>query len=129
MTRRLALTAFFGAGFLMTSTWVLAHHGAGPYDLNRSIDVSGRITQFDFVNPHVEVYFEATDDKGSPRKWVAESGSPNMLHRLGWSKDSLKPGDQVILNGNPSKDGSPTIRLLKITFPDGRELKPGSVYD
>src|SRR6267142_6186246 len=107
MKRSLAIALTVGASLLMTSAWMFAHHGIGPYDVDRSIDVKGKITQFDFVNPHVEVYFEAPDSKGKMQKWIAETGSPNMLHRLGWNKDSLKPGDQVTLTGNPSKDGSP----------------------
>ena len=129
MKRGLAIILIVVAGLLMTSSLMFAHHGVGPFDLERTIDVKAKIIQFDFVNPHVEIYFEAPDDKGKVQKWVAESGSPNLLHRFGWSKDSLKPGDQVILTGNPSKTGAPNIRLLKVVFPDGRELKPGSVYD
>ena len=101
-----------------------AHHGSSNYDLSKSVSVKGTITQFDFVNPHSAIHLEAKDDKGNAEQWLIEADSPNNLSRAGWTRDSLKPGDQVTIVGNRLKDGSKVMRLQKVIFSDGKELKP-----
>jgi hypothetical protein len=103
---------------------VSAHHGSSNYDLSKSVSVKGTITQFDFVNPHSAIHLEAKDDKGNAEQWLIEADSPNNLARAGWTRDSLKPGDQVTIVGNRLKDGSKVMRLQKVIFSDGKELKP-----
>jgi len=76
------------------------------------------------MNPHSSIHLEAKDDKGNAEQWLIEADSPNNLARAGWSRDSIKPGDQVTIIGNRVKDGSKVIRLQKIIFSDGKELKP-----
>ena len=101
-----------------------AHHGSSNYDLSKSVSVKGTITQFDFVNPHSAIHLEAKDDKGNAEQWLIEADSPNNLSRAGWTRDSLKQGDQVTIVGNRLKDGSKVMRLQKVIFSDGKELKP-----
>ena len=101
-----------------------AHHGSSNYDLSKTISVKGTITEFDFVNPHSAIHLEAKNDKGSAETWLIEADSPNNLARAGWSRDSLKPGDLVTIVGNRLKDGSKVMRLQKVIFSDGKELKP-----
>jgi hypothetical protein len=110
--------------FLLICGLASAHHGSSNYDLSKSVSVKGTITQFDFMNPHSAIHLEAIDDKGHAEQWLIEADSPNNLSRAGWTKDSLKPGDQVTVFGNRLKDGSKVIRLQKVIFADGRELKP-----
>ncbi len=116
-------------GLLVATGPLFAHHGTGMFDYQRSVNVKGTITQFDFVNPHVGIRFESKDDKGNVERWIAEAGSPNMMHRNGWNKASLKPGDQVTVTGHPARDGSKSMRLEKIVFPDGRQLLPDPPLD
>jgi hypothetical protein len=110
--------------FLCACGLASAHHGSSNYDLSKSVSVKGTITQFDFMNPHSAIHLEAKDDKGSAEQWLIEADSPNNLSRAGWTRDSLKSGDQVTVVGNRLKDGSKVMRLQKVIFPDGRELKP-----
>jgi Family of unknown function (DUF6152) len=111
-------------GLVVAPVGSFAHHGSSNYDMSKSTSVKGTVRQFAFINPHSAIYVEAKDDKGSVEQWLVEADSPNNLARNGWSRDSLKPGDQVTIVGNRLKDGSKVMRLQKIIFSDGRELKP-----
>ena len=116
-------------GFLISAAPLFAHHGVGVFDQEHSISVKGTVTEFAFVNPHVEIYFDAKDDKGNVEKWVAESGSPNLMRRSGWSKVTLKPGDQVTFVGYPARKGVKGMRLEKIVLPNGQDLLPEKTMD
>ena len=101
-----------------------AHHGSSNYDMSKSVSVKGTVKQFAFVNPHSAIYLESKDDKGSAEEWLVEADSPNNLARNGWTRDSIKAGELVTVVGNQLKDGSKVMRLQKVIFADGRELKP-----
>lgn len=103
---------------------VSAHHGSSNYDMSKFVSVKGTVTQFEFINPHSAIHLEAKDDKGNAEQWLVEADSPNNLSRTGWTRDSLKPGDQITIVGNQLKDGSKVLRLRKVIFSDGKELKP-----
>jgi hypothetical protein len=95
------------------------------YDRDHEVVLNATIVTFDWTNPHLQIAFDGADDKGNVQRWVAEGPGPSRLSSRGWSKDSLKPGDHVTLYGNANKDGSPTMRFVRIVFPDGRELDTG----
>ncbi len=100
-----------------------AHHGfVSWFDMSRSVTVKGTVTSFDWTNPHSYIYFDVKDEKGATQKWSAELGAVAMLARAGWRKDTLKPGDEITLIGNPAKDGKPLMHLDKIVFANGQEL-------
>jgi len=101
-----------------------AHHGSSIYDMSKTISVRGTVTEFAFVNPHSAVHLEAKDEQGHVEQWLVEADSPNNLARAGWKKDSITPGEQVTIVGNRAKDGSKVMRLQKVIFADGRELRP-----
>jgi Family of unknown function (DUF6152) len=103
---------------------VSAHHGSSNYDMSKSVSVKGTVTQFDFINPHSAIHLEAKDDKGNVEPWLIEADSPNNLARAGWTRDAIKPGDLVTIVGNRLKDGAKVMRLQKVIFADGKELKP-----
>ena len=107
---------------------VFAHHGSAAYDMSKSITVTGTITDFQFVNPHVLISMDVKDPSGKVEKWEGELTSPNHLARAGWTKSTLKPGDQVTLTGGPAKSGSPTMWIRKITK-DGQEVALGGGTD
>lgn len=117
--RMFFFTATLGALF---AGIVLAHHSAAAYDVAQYVTVTGTITEFRFVNPHVLIYITATDEGGTTRKWQGELTSPNRLIRAGWNKDVIKVGDAVTLTGYPAKDGGNSLRLTKVVL-QGRELK------
>ena len=120
MTQKLLLLSIFAAALLLTSVPVLAHHGAAEYDNTKSISVQVTVTEVKYVNPHVLILFTAKDDKGQAVEWTAESQSPNLLSRRGWSRSTLKPGDQITVTGHPVKNGVPAMSTQKIVFADGR---------
>lgn len=112
---------------LMFAAPLLAHHGTAAYDSAKTIAVQGTVTDFQFVNPHVLIFFDVKDDNGNIQKWQGELTSPNHLSRSGWSKHTLNAGDQVTFTGVRAKSGAPTLWLTKVVGPDGREipLTPG----
>jgi hypothetical protein len=127
-TWRTAFLAALGV-LLMVPIAALAHHGASPYDTTKLTTLRGTVTEFKFINPHVEISVSVKDDKGKTETWVGEANSPNVLSRRGWSRDIIKPGDQITVIGNRGKNGSLTLRLQKVVLPSGQELDPNSITD
>jgi hypothetical protein len=115
-------------GLLSISVPLFAHHGNSAYDMSKSVPVKATVTKFEYSNPHTQIYYDVTDDKGNVEHWVAETTNPAMLNRVGWSKESLKPGDQVILFVNPNKVGAKVTFLQKVVFPDGKELTTAKAF-
>ena len=120
-TRIVLLLAVLAAPLLISGP-AFAHHSMSMYDRSRDTTFKATVTEFNWSNPHSQITFTATDDHGNNVKWVAEGPGPNRLANHGWSKDSLKPGDQVTIVGNCNKDGSPTMRFEKVILPNGQEL-------
>jgi len=117
----LVLTALLCAGSV--STPLLAHHGEANYDTDKMVSVKGTVTQFEFINPHVQITMDVKNDKGEMEKWVGEARSPAMLSRYGgWDKDTIKVGDVITFYGHKTKNGTPFMRLDKIVKADGTEL-------
>ena len=100
-----------------------AHHSfAVHFVADKMVTVKGRVTEFSFRNPHGLLMVDAKDAAGAEQHWRIETNSPNILRRRGWSEDSIKPGDQVTVEGYPARDGSTSMRVYRVTFADGREL-------
>jgi hypothetical protein len=108
--------------FLMVSVSMFAHHGNSAYDMSKTITIKATVTKFEYSNPHTQVYFDVTDEKGEVEHWVAETTNPGMLNRVGWTKDSLRPGDQVTLVANPNRVGARVVFLEKVVLANGQEL-------
>ena len=123
--KNLLLAVFLGAaGLLLISGPVLAHHGRSNYDVTSSATVKGTVTEFEWVNPHALIHLDVTGENGAVEKWIAETNSPNTLSRQGWSKTTVKVGDEITLVGHRVKGGGNYINFSKITFADGRVLTP-----
>jgi hypothetical protein len=116
-------------GLVVLSLPALAHHGTAAYETTKLTTVKGTATEFKFINPHVEITVQAKDDKGKIEQWVGEANSPNVLSRHGWSREIIKPGDQITVIGYRAKNGSNTLRLQKVVLADGQELDPNSLQD
>jgi hypothetical protein len=115
------------AGFLIFCSPASAHHGGGMYDRTRTVSVKGTVTVFEWENPHVMIFVDGTDGKGGNQKWSVETrGGPRVLAKSGWSKDTIKVGEEITVVGYPNKNGSPNMRLQKVRFTNGMELNPGS---
>jgi hypothetical protein len=115
-------------GFMTISSPLLAHHGSSAYDMSKTVPQKATITKFEYSNPHTQVYYDVTDDKGNVEHWVAETTNPAMLNRVGWSKETLKPGDQVTLIVNPNRVGAKVTFLEKVQFSDGKELSTQKAF-
>ncbi len=117
----LCLTIILAA--LIVSAPVLAHHGETNYDTDKLVSVKATVTDFQFINPHVQIFLDAKNEKGDVEKWTCEARSPAMLVRNGdWDKNTLKPGDTITAIGFQSKNGARILRLKKIVLADGKEL-------
>jgi hypothetical protein len=106
-----------------------AHHSAPVfYKVDERTSVSGTVTEFRFTNPHAILKLDVVGQDGEEQQWTAETTSPSILRRRGWSQESFKPGDKVKLEGMPSVDGSYLIRITRAFREDGTEigLPPGT---
>ncbi len=115
-------------GILAVCAPVFAHHGNSAYDMSKVVPMKATVTKFEYSNPHTQVYYDVTNDKGEVEHWVAETTNPAMLNRVGWSRDTLKPGDQVTLFVNPNKVGAKVTFLEKVVFSDGKELSTAKAF-
>ena len=100
-----------GFGLLLVSGPLSAHHGKGAFDMENLTIVKGTVTKFEFINPHALIFIGVMSDKGNVEHWIAESSSNNHLSRGGYDKNSLKPGDQVIVTGHRAKNGAYGLEL------------------
>ena len=97
-----------------------AHHSfAVFFDADKTVTVSGTVTEFQFRNPHGLIRLVAKDADGKEVQWRAETNSPSILERRGWAKDSLKAGDAIKIEGWAARDGSNYMRMRKVTRGDG----------
>ena len=117
----LCLILIFSGLFL--SAPLPAHHGEVNYDTEKVVSVKGTVTDFQFINPHVQIFLDVKNDKGEIEKWSCEARSPIMLVRVGgWDKVTLKPGDIITASGYRTKNGSKMLRLQKIVLSGGRVM-------
>jgi len=124
MTNRLAVFPVAAVLLLLSlGGSAFAHHGfVSWFDMSKSTTVKGTVTSYDWTNPHAYIYFDVKDEKGAVEKWSAELGALGMLARAGWSRNTLKPGDEITATGNRAKDGKPIMHLDKIIMANGQEL-------
>ena len=115
----LAVTAWLG----LLSVPAFAHHGAANlYDMSKAVMMKGTITKFEWTNPHNQIYYDVTDDKGSVAHWVVATEPPQVMLERGWTRRSLKIGDQATVYVFVAKNGAPVGNLQKIVLADGAEL-------
>ena len=119
VTRILLLSAA-----LLGSAVAMAHHSFAVFFDNDQgvVSVRGTVTEFTFRNPHGVIRVDVKDSAGATVEWKAETNSPSILERRGWKRDSLKVGDEIILEGWKARDGSRYMRMRKVTFADGKPV-------
>lgn len=104
-----------------------AHHSQVMYDGDTEIEMRGVVEEFDWANPHTWLYVTITDESGAPSQWVFESNSTGQLTRVGWSADSIKPGDEVTVIMHPLRDGTRGGTIVAVHMPDGTILPSGGM--
>ena len=105
---------------------VSAHHSfSAEFDGSKTVTIEGKVFKMDFVNPHSWLYIDAVMPDGKTERWGVEGGSPNVMFRLGWTRDTLPVGTRVKVSGSPAKDGSKRLNSRGIEFPDGKKLELG----
>jgi hypothetical protein len=122
----LVLTALISA---LAAKSAPAHHSfAAEFDANKPFKFTGKVTKVEWMNPHTFFYMDVTDEKtGKVTNWGMEMGSPSILMRSGWRRDTLKVGDVVIVDGSMAKDGTPTGNARTVTLAaSGKRLFAGS---
>lgn len=105
----------------------LAHHSfAAEFDAQKPVTLKGVVVLWEMINPHGWITMGVTAADGSTTQWMVETSNPNGLMRLGWTKNSLKPGDEITVEGYLAKDGSRTANAARITLADGSKVFAGS---
>ena len=133
---RFGAVSVIAFGLLCSSIPVLAHHSfAAEYDSNKTITIHGNVQKVAWVNPHAYVWVDVKDESGKVTTYAFESLSPNALMRGGWTRNSLKAGDEVTVDGYLAKDGKPLAdgsihaNSKMIALSDGRKVFAGSSAD
>lgn len=121
---------FFGITALslaLTAAPLSAHHAfSSEFDADKPLQLSGSVSQTEWVNPHAWIHIQVAKPDGKIEEWMIEGGTPNTLMRRGVSRDTLKIGTEVKVTGYQAKDGSNRANGRDITYPDGRKLFLGS---
>jgi hypothetical protein len=105
----------------------VAHHSFAPYESTLQIKLSGVVSEFKWVNPHVYIEIDAADEKtGEKRHWLIEGASTSILNRAGWKFNMIKPGDRITVIVSPLRTGEPAALLKQITLADGRKFSNGA---
>src|SRR5437762_3515726 len=115
---------------LATASPALAHHSfAAEYDTTKPITITGTVTKLEWVNPHARFYVDVKEPDGSTTNWAFELGSPNLLIRYGFTRDLLKIGSEVTVEGYQAKDASKVASTKTVKLPDGKVMSAGSSAD
>ncbi|MBO9602638.1 MAG: hypothetical protein J7496_09055 [Novosphingobium sp.] len=113
------------AGCAVLAQPAAAHHSFAMFDNSRSITLHGKVTKFQWTNPHGYLEIDAEQGKGKIKHFVLEMTSPNMMSRGGWTSRTIKTGDVVTAVVSPLRDGKPGGLLLQVTLPSGKVMLPG----
>jgi len=128
MKARILFALAMAVGLLWTALPASAHHSfAAEYDSSQVLTLKGTISKVEWTNPHIYIYLDVKDADGKVTTWALEGYPPNTLKRTGFSKDTLKVGDEVTITAYKSKDGTNTGAGREITFADGTKKFAGPV--
>ena len=128
MTKRLAMwIAGIGVCLAGSAVSIAAHHAfAAEFDANKPVEFTGVVTKMEWTNPHVWLHLDVKKPDGTVESWAFEAGTPNVLFRRGFTKESLKAGTPVKVDGYQAKDGTRRANGRDLTFADGKKMFLGS---
>jgi hypothetical protein len=111
------LAVVVAAGLLLAGRSVMAHHAfSAEFDANKPVTLTGTVTKVEWTNPHAWFYMDVADPPGKVTNWAFELGGPNTLIRAGWTRNSMKVGETVTVEGSRAKDGSPVANAQTVTL-------------
>ncbi|WP_428103327.1 DUF6152 family protein [Candidatus Rariloculus sp.] len=114
---------FVGAAWLLAAAPAAPHHAfSSEFDINRPFDLTGAVTRVEWTNPHAWVYIDTEDDSGNVQNWAIELVGINFLFRRGWTRDKVKAGDIVTVQGFGARDGSNNGNAASVTLAITGEL-------
>src|SRR5881397_1938999 len=123
MKFKLSLIALAASLLFAAAAPAFAHHAfAAEFDAKTPVKLRGTVTKMEWINPHTWLYLDVKKPDGTVEEWMVEAGTPNTLLRRGFTKESLKPGTEVIVDGYQSKDGSFRANGRNLTLPNGETL-------
>jgi len=121
------ILAVFSGAFVVVGPLAAHHSFSAEYDSKKPVTLKGIVTRVEWTNPHVYFYVDVTDDSGNISNWALEMGPPNGLERSGWTRNTMKVGDQVIVEGTLAKDGSRQANARSVTMANtGKKLGAAS---
>ena len=104
----------------------IAHHAfAAEYDADQPVKLKGKVTKFEWTNPHARFYIDVVDEKGVVTNWNLELASPNVLRRNGWTSKILQIGEEITVEGSRARDGSKMANARVVTLANGQRVFSG----
>ncbi len=117
-----------GVVTLLMGAVASAHHGRAAYG-NEQVTLEATVTEFKFINPHVQIYFDITSADGEIERWQGEMTAPNKMARGGWTKQTLQPGDEIRISGRSARNSGHSVVINEIIMPDGENIPLWEVLD
>jgi hypothetical protein len=124
MGNRTPLAGLLAICSICMATPVMAHHSGAMFDRSKTVVLKGAIKEYQFTNPHTWIEIMVPDETGKPVQWSIEGETPGSMNRIGLTRSSISPGDQVTLKVHPLRDGRTGGSYIELTTADGRVMKP-----
>jgi uncharacterized protein DUF6152 len=125
--KKMLAVVITGVGLLSAAAPAIAHHAfAAEFDAKKPLQLRGTVTKMEWINPHAWIHVDVKKADGTIESWMIEGGTPNTLLRRGFTKNSLLPGTEIVVDGYQAKDGSHRANGRDLTLPDGKKLFMGS---
>ena len=122
-----AVVAAVGLVTTVLASTASAHHAfTAEFDREQPVSLRGRVTEMRWANPHAWIYIDVTNDDGTVVNWALETRAANNLIRLGWRREDLPAGTELVVEAFRARNGTPTASIDSVTFSDGRSLFVGS---
>ncbi len=124
MKNKSAMIVSVAFGLLLVAGLVYAHHSDSVFDQEKLVTLTGTVTRFVFANPHTQIYLEVEDGKGNVEEWVITGGALGSMRRVGWTHNTIKPGEILTISGFKYWDQRPIMIHVKLTRANGDEILP-----